>query len=143
MASGEELLRDGEYFWAERRFERALRFAPGHPYAMAGVGHSTLGAGLYVPAGLSLRRLLTTNPEMIDVAYGPDLLPSRARLTMAVQKLQELVRTVRRDRELHAFLLAYIGHQLDDDELITEGLGAMDAADPLRELLGKVWQPTP
>jgi hypothetical protein len=141
LASGEQLLRDGEYFWAERRFERALRFIPGHPLATAGMGHAQLGAGLYAPAALTLRRLLTDRPEMIDVRYDPDLLPGRVRLNMAVQRLWELL-PEQRDRALYAFLLAYIGHQLDRRDLIQEGLrilGVEGPEDPLRPLLAKIW----
>jgi hypothetical protein len=141
VAAGEQKLRDGEYFWAERRFERALRFTPGHPLATAGKGHAQIGAGLYAPAALTLRRLLTHHPEMIDVRYAPNILPSRVRLNIAVQKLRQLV-TEERDRALYAFLLAYIGHQLDKPELVSDGLKIMGEASPddaLRALLVRVW----
>ncbi|MHC4767323.1 MAG: tetratricopeptide repeat protein [Planctomycetota bacterium] len=141
VASGEQKLRDGEYFWAERRFERALRFTPGHPLATAGKGHAQIGAGLYAPAALTLRRLLTQRPEMIDVQYGPDVLPNRVRLNIAVNRLRQLL-VEPRDRALYAFLLAYIGHQTDKPELVEEGLRIMGEAspdDPLSALLHEVW----
>jgi hypothetical protein len=141
VASGEQKLREGEYFWAERRFERALRFTPGHPLATAGKGHAQIGAGLYAPAALTLRRLLTQRPEMIDVQYGPDVLPNRVRLNIAVNRLRQLL-VEPRDRALHAFLLAYIGHQTDKPDLVEEGLRIMGEAspdDPLHALLQKVW----
>ncbi|MHC4763483.1 MAG: hypothetical protein ACYTF2_00085 [Planctomycetota bacterium] len=143
LAAGEKNLRSGEYFWAERRFERALRFTPGHPLASAGKGHAQIGAGLYAPAALTLRRLLTQYPEMIDVRYGPELLPNRVRLHIAVDRLRQLV-AEERDRALHALLLAYIGHQLDRPDLVKEGLelmGETSPDDPLGALLEKVWLP--
>ena len=126
------MLRDGEYFWAERRFERALRFTPGHPLATAGMGHAQLGAGLYAPAALTLRRLLTDHPEMIDVQYGPDVLPSRVRLTIAVDRLRELVAEQRDARD----------QPEPEPDPIDEGLGVMEEEspqDPLRALLEKIW----
>jgi hypothetical protein len=141
LASGEQKLRDGEYFWAERRFERALRFTPGHPLATAGKGHAQIGAGLYAPAAMTLHRLLTENPEMIDVRYEQSLLPGRVRLGIAVDRLRQLV-AEQRDRALHAFLLAYIGHQLDRPDLVREGLQLMGASspdDPLHAVLQEVW----
>jgi hypothetical protein len=143
VASGEQKLRDGEYFWAERRFERALRFTPGHPLAMAGKGHAQIGAGLYAPAALTLRRLLTQRPEMIDVQYGTDLLPNQVRLNIAVNRLRQLL-VEPRDRALYAFLLAYIGHQTDKPDLVEEGLRIMGEGspdDPLHALLQEVWLP--
>jgi hypothetical protein len=143
VAAGEQRLRDGEYFWAERRFDRALRFTPGHPLATAGKGHAQIGAGLYAPAALTLRRLLTQRPEMIDVRYGPDVLPNRVRLNIAVNRLRELLPEPR-DRALYAFLLAYIGYQTDKPDLVEEGLRIMGEAspdDPLHALLVEVWLP--
>jgi hypothetical protein len=139
MKQAEEALRDGEYFWAERVFDRVLRFTPGHPLATAGLGHAQIGAGLYAPAALTLERLFTEHPEMIDVRYDPTLLPSKARQLLAVSKVRELIAGVERDRSLHGFLLAYIGHQLDDRGLVAEGLAAMDPGE-LRDLLAKIWQ---
>jgi hypothetical protein len=141
VASGEQKLRAGEYFWAERRFERALRFTPGHPLATAGKGHAQIGAGLYAPAAATLHRLLTERPEMIDVRYGQELLPSRVRLNIAVERLRQLL-AEERDRALHAFLLAYIGHQVDMPELVREGLelmGESSPGDPLHAVLQQVW----
>ncbi len=138
MKSGGQRLADGQYFWAERHFDRALRFTPGHPLAIAGTGHAQIGAGLHVPAALTLRRLLTKNPELIDVRYERKLLPSPARLDHAVEQLRDLITRVERDRKLRGFVLAYIGHQLDDRALVAEGLGHMDD-EPLRALLEAVW----
>ena len=138
MKSGGQRLADGQYFRAERHFDRALRFTPGHPLAIAGRGHAQIGAGLHVPAALTLRRLLTTNPELIDVRYERELLPSAVRLDLAVEQLRDLIARVERDRKLRGFILAYIGHQLDERALVAEGLGHMDD-EPFRALLEAVW----
>lgn len=142
MSSAEEALRDGEYFWAERRFVRALRYTPGHPLAQAGMGHAQLGAGLHISAALTLRRLMRRHPEMIDVRYDASLLPAPPRLNAAVRRIRELIAESPRDRDLRGFMLAYIGHQIEDPELIAEGLGVMRESspdDPLLEVLEHVW----
>ncbi|MCI0362809.1 MAG: hypothetical protein L0219_02940, partial [Phycisphaerales bacterium] len=145
MASAEQKLREGDYFWAERRFERALRFVPGHPMAMVGAAHAQLGGGLYLSASLSLRNLFTNQPEMIDVIYAPELLPNRQRLDEAVTGLRRRLEGPV-DHAAYAFLLAYIGHQIADRALVEEGLDVMGKADPenpLTALLRSIWLAPP
>jgi len=141
LSSAEQKLREGDYFLAERRFERALRFTPGHPLATAGAAHAQLGAGLHLSAAFSLRELLSSQPEMIDVTYAPDLLPKRDRLDAAVAAIQDRI-TEGHDRASYAFLLAYIGHQLGDQAMIQKGLDALSAAEPdsaFVKLLKTIW----
>lgn len=145
LGEAEEKLRSGQYFWAENRFDRALRFMPGNPMARAGRAHAQIGAGLYVPAALSLRQLLTSRPEMIDVSYEANLIPNAVRLSIAIDYLQGRL-NVGRDRGSNAFLLAYIGHQTDDRATIEQGLDAMTEADPqdtLIPLLRSIWLAEP
>lgn len=142
MRTAEDRLRAGEYFHAERRFIRALRFIPGHPMATAGLGHAQIGAGLHGSAALTLRSLFTHQPEMIDTVYDAALLPNPIRLAEAIDEIRARLGE-ERDRALHGFLLAYLGHQADDDALVAEGLDAMENAtpeDPLLPVLREVWQ---
>ena len=77
-----------------------------------------------------------------DVEYGPDVLPSRVRLNLAVRTVREHLRQQVRDRASNAFLLAYLGHQLGDRALIEEGLTAWAEAagdDPLLTVVMMVW----
>lgn len=141
LTAGEKALTEGRYFWAERRFNRALRFVPGHPLPTAGLAHSQIGAGLYQSAALTLRSLFSFQPEMIDVRYGPDLLPKRTRLLEAIATLDVRLQTVR-DRNLFAFLLAYVGRLVDDRAALERGLAIMAADapdDPLLPLLQSIW----
>lgn len=142
MQMAEENLRDGEYFLAERQFIRALQFHPGEPLATAGMAHAQMGAGLYIASSLTLQRLFTTNPEMIDVRYDAGLLPSRARLAQVIESLQQR-RVEDRDRAAAAFLLAYIGHQLEDRALVQQSLGVFGQTrqedDLLYTLLRGIW----
>jgi hypothetical protein len=132
----------GEYFWAERRYDRALRFTPGHPLATAGLAHARIGAGLYLSASLALQSLLSLQPEMIDVTYADRLLPPRTDLVKAAVSITGRL-DEKRDGGTYAFLLAYIGHQLGDREMIERGLAVFEeregANDPLVRLLKKIW----
>ena len=142
MKIAQERFEKGEYFWAERRYDRALRFTPGHPLATAGLGHSRIGAGLYLSASLALQSLLSLQPEMIDVMYAKNLLPSRLDLVKAAVLITSRL-DEKRDGGTYAFLLAYIGHQLGDREMIERGLAVFEERegknDPLVRLLNEIW----
>jgi len=139
---GELELTKGNYFDAQRRFNQALQFVPGHPLATAGLGHAKIGAGLYLSAGYILQSLLSFQPEMIDVKYGEGLLPSRIELVRAAVTVQNRL-DIERDAGTYAFLLAYLGHQLHDQEMVEQGLIVLDmytdSIDPITPLLRKIW----
>ncbi len=143
LMAGSQKLAAEDYFWAERRFNRALWFVPGHPLATAGLGHAQLGAGLYLSSALTLQTLLAFQPEMIDVMYDDELLPAQEDMDRAISTLAARLRGDR-DLDRYGFLLAYIGHQLNRPQLIREGLDAMRRGDADREfrlLLEEVWGP--
>ncbi len=143
IAAGADKLKAGDYFWAERRFGRALRLVPGHPMATAGLGHAQLGANLYLSSALTLQSLLAFQPEMIDVTYGPDLLPDEEAMDRAIATLSRRI-DQGIDLDRYGFLLAYIGHQRGRADLVDAGLAAMEAgqADPaFVEVLREVWGP--
>ena len=145
VAAAEQRLKTGDYFWAERRFNRALRFIPGHPLAMAGMGHAQIGASLYLSAALTLQSLLAFQPEMIDVQYAADLLPAQKDLDRAISILTARIQGDA-DLDRYGFLLAYIGHQLGRQDLVQVGLGTMrrGGADPsFTQLLSEIWSPEP
>ena len=139
---GEQKLAKGDYFDAQRRFNQALQFIPGHPLATAGLGHAKIGAGFYLSAGYVLQSLLSFQPEMIDVEYGEGLLPPRIELVRAAVTVKNRL-DVERDAGTYAFLLAYIGHQLHDQEMVEDGLRVLqmhtDFDDPIMPLLRKIW----
>ena len=139
---GEQELVKGNYFDAQRRFNQALQFIPGHPLATAGLAHAKIGAGLYLSAGYVLQSLLSFQPEMIDVEYAEELLPPRIELVRAAVTAQNRL-DIERDAGTYAFLLAYLGHQLHDQEMVEKGLQVLllntDSDDPLGPLLRKIW----
>jgi tetratricopeptide (TPR) repeat protein len=139
---GELELAKGNYFDAQRRFNQSLQFIPGHPLATAGLGHAKIGAGLYLSAGYVLQSLLSFQPEMIDVKYGEGLLPPRIELVRAAVTVQNRL-DAERDAGTYAFLLAYLGHQLHDQEMVENGLDVLEmysgSDDPITPLLRKIW----
>jgi hypothetical protein len=140
MTDAEDRLRKGEFMAAEQRFQRALRFTPNHPLAMAGAANAQVGAEYYLAAALTLRMLFTDHPEMIDTTYDEALLP-RERLDVAVTGVRQRLESPA-DREAYAFLLAYLGRQLGDRAIIQEGIDGMAQDDPLTALLQTVWLKT-
>lgn len=145
VRTGEEAMATGEYFTAERRFQRAVHLTPGHPLASIGLAHAQLGAELDGSAAANLQRILIRHPEMIDTRYDADLLPLTEHLTATKERLIGNVRDGR-DVEASGFLLAYLGHQLDDRSAVEEGLRAYSKTrrdDPLAMLLHRIWLDRP
>jgi len=134
VAQAEQQLRNGEYFYAEMQFRKALRFTPGHPLTTAGLANAQLGAGLYISAALTLRSLMMKNPEMIDVRYEGGILPNPVRLNSVIDSLRNRL-TEMRDRNSVALLFAYIGHQINNKEMVQQGLSIMAETDPKDNLL--------
>jgi hypothetical protein len=142
MIEGSTMLSQEQYFRAERRFERALQFTPNQPMAMAGMSHAQFGAGLHLPASITLRRLLTRHPLMIDVIYDSSLLPSAE---IAGEGFETLRRRIADQPNMAGGLglvLAYFGRQFSDRQAIEDGLRAMqqvDPEDPLLDVLREIW----
>ncbi|MGI9012959.1 MAG: hypothetical protein ACR2GY_01775 [Phycisphaerales bacterium] len=141
MRSGEAALRQGDFFVAEREFIRALRLRPDHPLAMGALANTQLGAQVYASASLTLRNMFTRYPESIDISYGDGLLPTVDRLREDVATLTQRMNEGRRSSG-SAMLIAYIGRQINDDELVRKGIAMMediDPKDPLTKVLRGVW----
>jgi hypothetical protein len=141
IGQGEQALRDGDYFKAERRFLQAQDLTRANPLVEVGIAHSQLGAGLYLSASLTLRNLFLENPELIDAVYDPALLPPPARLARVVAMIRNRI-DLGEDRSGYGLLLAYIGHQTADRAMVEEGLalvGGTPSLDASRELLQGVW----
>lgn len=141
MRAGEERLRAGEFFLAERQFVRANSFHPGHPMALAGLANAQLGAGILASASVSLRNLFVNRPEMIDVQYGPGLRPSDERLAEMVIALERRLGSDRRTSGA-ALVLAYIGRQTGDRAMMQRGIDMLteiDRDDPLIPVLQTIW----
>ena len=141
MTQAEQRLEEGDYFDAESRFDRVLRINPGNPLALYGRANAQLGAGLYLSSALSLRKLFTGYPELIGSDLAPQFLPNETRLRLSLNKLRT---RFERGSDIPSYGLcyAYVGHLLDEPDVISVGLEHMEELEsdqPLAELLRQVW----
>jgi hypothetical protein len=97
---------------------------------------------MYLSAAHVLQSLISLQPEMIDVEYESQLLPPRLELVRAAVAIQSRLEE-ERDGGTYAFLLAYIGHQLQDRDMIERGLHTLElrtsSSDPIVRLLKSIW----
>lgn len=141
IRQGEQSLREGDYFMAERRFLQAQAYRFDNPLIEVGLAHAQIGAGLNLSAALTLRSLFAKHPELIDAQYDRALLPGDERLARVKSLLRERI-SEGADANDYGFVLAYIGRQTGDKALVREGLAHIagnDAAVSLRTLLEEIW----
>jgi len=125
IKAGERHLKEGRYFDAEERFTRALEHKRGDTFALAGRIHAQIGAGMYRSAALNLRSLLREHPEASGIQYDAEIMPQAARLSLVEQELRGKIEAERIESDA-ALLLAYIGFQTRDEELLFEALDELD-----------------
>lgn len=126
VGQAEAAMRERDYFRAEDRFDLALKLNPGNPTLEGGRANAQIGAGLYRSAGVTLVGLFRKHEEMIDVGYDADLLPSRTRLRLAAQTIEEIVAKDPKGSSGLGVVVAYIGRQLGDRAMIEQGLDSVD-----------------
>ena len=141
LSLGSDFMGTRRYFRAEDAFRTASIIAPSNPLPLLGLASSQVGCGVQLAAAITLRRLLTDFPEMIDVRLAPNLQcdPQRMR-----EVAQQCVRFGRDSSNASDFGLvaAWSGHQLGDRALVESGLALMDSAspqDPFAQALRAVW----
>lgn len=155
IARGQQALTAGRYFDAEERFALAADMRPDDTTALVGRLHAQLGAGMYKSASFNLRALAKGNPEMLATRYAPELLPTASRQETLLAELREFIQprdvantdlAMKREAGL---LLAYLGYQRGEPDLVRQGIQAMEATaervggddTPLATLLRGVWVP--
>ncbi|NBX36391.1 MAG: hypothetical protein EBR10_04080 [Planctomycetes bacterium] len=118
---GDDAMRKGRFFSAEKDFIAASQIAPANVLPLAGLINAQVAAGLQMSASVSMRRLFINWPEMIDTRYAMDLLGGEARLrTIAGECIKRSEGS--RSAGDYGLITAWIGHQLSDRELVTRGL---------------------
>jgi len=130
LLAGQELMAEGRYFDAEERFAHALGVLRGDVTAQIARLHAQIGAGLFLSASLNMQTLASERPEVFAARYGEKLLPSRERLEQLVTLFQNTIDPDERRgrtssptiRRASALLLAYIGFQMDREDLVRQGL---------------------
>jgi hypothetical protein len=141
LSQGQRAMHEGNSFVAEKRFEVALAMRPNDPRALAGLLHCQIGANLAGSAAITLRTLLSTHPEMMDVRFGEQALPPRDRIDRAIATARERLGRGQRPVD-DGLLLAYLGHLVGDADAVRTGLAAVQGSpenDTLRQLLERLW----
>ncbi len=133
MKRGQQLFEQGRYFDAEERFAHALTISPNDVTAQLARIHAQIGAGMYLSAALNLRSIMFESPDMVSARFDAKLMPSPERLADIVKSLRAgIAKTtvdspvsgdLRRGRAA-GLLLAYIGIQTGEDDLVREGVAA-------------------
>lgn len=141
------LLREAEadlaadrYFDADDKYRMILAGVPSHPMARVGIIHSQLGAGLIRSAAVHLRNLLEDHPEMIALRYEARLLPQVRRLEWVRSQIDKMLEMSKSGDA--ALMLAYLGYQIGQRDLIEYGLDIAQADaryDPMVNLLRYIW----
>ena len=134
IRSGVEHLRAGEWFAAEERFTAALSIEPGDPSAAIGRVNAQLGGGMYLSAALNLRDLLRAYPELLAVRFDASLLPDDARASRIRAQLRQRAETDRPLARDAGLLLAYLGHQTNTKQDITDGFAIIERVEEALEI---------
>ena len=141
LSEGQRAMYEGNSFVAEKRFEVALAIRPNDPLAMAGLLHCQISANLPSSAAISLKKLFTEHPEMMDVKWGTQAIPPRPRLEKSLAEASRRI-VLGRDASQYGLLQAYIGHLLNDQDAVTAGLFAMRGNvgdEHMAVILRKLW----
>jgi hypothetical protein len=125
MRHAQELITAGRLFDAEERFTRALAIRPGDLAASVGRVHAQLGAGMLLSASINVRNLFTEHPEVAGVKYAQNLLPTKERAEVSLERLRAGNDPTKPGGGLPrqaSLLIAYIGFQYNDPAALKEGL---------------------
>lgn len=133
ISAGQRLIASGRYFDAEERFTHALSIKPRDISAQIGRFHAQIGAGMVLSASVNLQTLFSTYPEVIASRYTGNLLPNEQRIESLIVRLKERAGIIvpkfsiresegPRVQVAASILLAYLGYQIEDQEVVNQGL---------------------
>ena len=137
---------ENKYAKAMDRLKDALRLNPGDPLIEAGLANSQIGFGAYFSAQITLSKLFTGNPELVGAAFSdPKVIPNRTNLMIAANDIRSRIAAGMKSSSTRnaglGMVLAYIGWQLDDRSMISEGLDKISESPEagLEGLLRAIW----
>ncbi|MBL4700596.1 MAG: hypothetical protein JKX85_04985 [Phycisphaeraceae bacterium] len=133
-------LKAGRYLDAERQFKSVLLGNPEEYEASAGLLCAQLGAGMVRSTVLNLRQHMTKFPEQIAYKLDRAYLPSGKRLNWVRKQAENLMQQY--GNYDAALLLAFLGYQTSDKQLLQYGLGLAQkylAGDQLVADLSRSW----
>jgi hypothetical protein len=140
---GSDFMGSRRYFRAEDAFRTASIIAPASPMPLLGLASAQVGCGVQLAAAITLRRMLTDFPEMIDVKLAPSLQCDPARMRDVAQQCVRFGKDSSNASDF-GLVAAWCGHQLGDRSLVESGLALMSSAspdDPFVQALRALWLP--
>ncbi|MDD5011366.1 MAG: hypothetical protein PHQ00_04515 [Phycisphaerae bacterium] len=122
MKSAEEFLQQGQYYRAADAYTLASIYKPQDPLAHAGRAHALFASGEYMSSAYYLAAALNIFPEYVKFKIDLNaMIPDKDRLESRISDIKTWID--RTDSPELSFLLAYIYHQLGNDDL---ALGAIN-----------------
>lgn len=140
MQKATEALKSGRYFNAERQFNIALLTNPQSFEASVGLLSSQLGAGMVRVTVMNLRKHLQKFPQRIGYKLDKSFLPPAKRLAWIKVQADNLMKQY--GNYDAALLLAYVGYQTSDKQMLQYGLGLAQkhlSGDKLVADLSRAW----
>ncbi|HSV16686.1 MAG TPA: hypothetical protein VLI90_20645 [Tepidisphaeraceae bacterium] len=141
MKQAEEQMRQGKFTNALDTYDSAQQVAPNNPLIALGRGFAELGASYYGKAEGDLRRGIFAAPAVLVGQYDLKGFLGEDRLKFVVKDLKDILKTEKTERP--AFLLAYIFHNVGDDESTAKYLDEADrrvaGRDGMVNLMRNTW----
>lgn len=148
MSDGENALRNGNWFDAEEYFASVIATHLGDGFAALGRIAAQLGAGLTRSAASGIRETFLAYPELAPTTLDRELLPQGDRLATVTAQLISLTEKGDAASLDAAIVLAWLGYQTDQPQLITLGFESLESVSqqagiPMRGIdlmLKRLWQ---
>lgn len=140
LAQATAALKAGRYFDAERLFKSVQLGNPQSYEASAGLLCAQLGAGMVRATALNLRQHMTKFPQQMTYKLDRTYLPSGQRLAWVREQADNLMQQYGNFDA--ALLIAFMGYQTSDAQLLQYGLGLAQKhlpGDPLVAELSRAW----
>ncbi len=140
MSQATDALKAGRYFDAERLYKSVLLSDPKSHEASIGMLCAQLGSGMVRVTAMNLREHMTKFPQHMAYKMDKKLLPSRNRLEWVREQAENLMKQY--GNYDAALLIAFMGYQTSDKQLLQYGLGLAQKhlpGDKLVAELSRAW----
>jgi len=142
MKSAEDQMRQGKFTNALDTYDSAQQVAPNNPFIALGRSFAELGASYYGRAEGDLRRAVVAEPALLAGRYDLKGFLGEDRLKFVVKDLKDILTSEKSERP--AFMLAYVSHNVGDDEGATKYLDEAERriggrGDPVVAAMREAW----
>lgn len=141
LKSAEDQMRQGKFTEALDTYDSAQQVAPNNPFIALGRAMAELGASYYGRAETDFRRAFAGSPAVLAGRYDLKGFLGEDRLKFVVKDLKDISAAEKGQRSV--FLLAYIFHNVGDDESASKYLSDAEqratSQDPALLLMRTAW----